>query len=108
MSLPERSHERRAGNVISEASIVGTLLRGHLSDVSCSHAGALSASAGQAYRVTICEFLLHCRAQQAALLVRCSCQGCCDEGTKDASHTGYKGGDIAPVCKGYVSASWCI
>ena len=91
MSLPERSHERRAGNVISEASIVGMLLYGHLRDVSCSHAGALSASAKQAYCVSIFGSLLHCRAQQAALLERRSCQGCCGKGTMDRSHSGHKG-----------------
>ena len=54
MSLPERSHERMAGSVASEASIAGMLLRGHRKDVSCGHAGALPASAEQEPRVSIC------------------------------------------------------
>ena len=63
MSLPERSHERMAGSVASETSIVEMLLRGHLRDVSCSHAGALAASAEQACHVCTCGSLLHGRAQ---------------------------------------------
>ena len=95
MSLPERSQERRAGSVASEASSVGMLLRGHLRDVSCSHAGALSASAEEAYRVSICGSSRHCRAQQAALLVRRSCQGCCGKGTTESPYTGHKGGTVS-------------
>lgn len=47
MSLLERSQDAKAGSAASEASMEGTLLRRHLSEVSCGQTGALMVPAWQ-------------------------------------------------------------